>query len=971
MTHSLAPRLRTLRLLLGVTALCLGLGLLCLAAAGTVEADSETLGSISGVVRDSAGNPLPNVEVQLYRSTFLYYYELRTTTDQRGAYAFGLLPTAFYRLAFIAPSAAHPSPQYYQAAVGLADAADVAVAGVAVTGVDMVMHAGGVLRGRLVDEDGAPADQVTVRPTRHLGGAENLPEGESDANGNFVVTGLPSGYYTLYFVDAKGRYFSRYYDNTDSAYRAIIVGVGAGGVVENLNSTLYRGASISGKVTDGAGVGLAGIEVSVYTTWHYPQHSAYTDANGNYTVGGLAAGQYLIAYQDPSGVYANSSYSDLENEDGVKLAERERKRGINVSLVKWGVAQGTVTNGAGQPLANVLVRARVTVWPGSSTRTTYTNDQGRYALSGLSLNEYYLDFSQPTGLYQAEFYSNALTIATATPITVFPGEIITQVDAALALGGAITGVVTTVDGTSLGDVKIMAIPQQQPLTATTTLYTITTAASFTYTIGGLPPGDYLVALSGMGVSEYYDNHTQRATATPVRVTAGQFTRQINAILGDGADSATITGTVRSATGEPLDQVLVSVYCLSPCENLSVVGPQPTWQYLRSTVTADNGTYQLAGLLPQRYRLRFQPTNLIADESRYAFEYYDNASDLAAATELDLQPNMVLRNIDATLGPGGAITGMITYDGGSYPVAGGQVQFYHWDGYSWNDLGQKTVGAITGVYTQSALPTGRYRVAATGSLANDAYHLYYGGTTIFTDAHEITVTTGLTTADIDLDLPSSLFQNAAITGLVTAAGKPLANIQVTLYVANDKPSSRTITDARGHYRLGNLSTGAYFLGFVDPSATYAISYTGGITTLYHTSTEWLQIDAQEVLTNVNAHLLPGGAIRGRVVDETGRGVGQVAVMVYRWVNKQWREVLSPLQSDNAGFYTTPGLHPGYYRLYFTDPLSRYSSRYYGDRPFLRAALRVPVQAGQTTAGIDATMRSRPPTLYLLYTPIIMD
>jgi protocatechuate 3,4-dioxygenase beta subunit len=958
--------------MLGLAVLLLSVGLLALLAARTAVADTEALGSISGAVRDPVGNPLDGVEVLLYGSASSAYFEQRTTTDNNGAYHFGLLPTGFYRLAFIAQTSNLPSPQYYQDAVNLADATTVAVAGAAVTGVDMVMQAGGTVRGRLVNEAGAPVDQITVYLQTYSGGAS--PSSVStDANGAFVFTGVASGYYYLQFIDPLGRYRSHYYQDATSSSDAIIFGVSAGSVVENLNSTLHPfvpppGASISGQVTDEAGVGVPGIQVRVVTRFDSLRGSATTDAQGNYTVGGLSAGTYRVGYQDPQGIYADSSYSNIESGLGLELDEFEALTNINVRLVKLGMAQGTVTNENGQPLANVQVRARRVDGTGVA-RIATTDAQGNYLLPGLSLDPQYVDFSQPSGLYQRAYYSDALTIAAATPITVFAGTLITEVNANLALGGAITGVITTVDGSPLGAVRISALPHNQPFTATTSVISLTTASTFTYILGGLRPGDYHVRITGMGGEEYYDNRTLLENATPVAVTLGQFTRNINAMLGDGADSGTISGTVRGPSGQPLNHVSVGVYCAAPCAPGAIDSPPSLpWQFLRSAITDAEGRYQLVGLPPQRYRLLFEPVDLISSGGRYAAEYFDNARDLAGATELDLQPNMVLPNIDATLEPGGTLTGVITYDGGSYPVSNAYLMVYHWDGYQWRTLGEQTVRA-TGAYTQSALQTGRYRIAARGTLAGESYHYYYGNTSVFTDAVEIAVTAGVTVPNLNIDLPADLFQNAAITGVVTAAGQPVAGIQVVLYRYDSQLAYQTVTDAAGRYTLDNLSASFYYLGFVDPSARYAISYTGGFTTLNSSLIGQIYLESHERLANVNARLLPGGGIQGQVVDEAGRGVGQVRVSVYGWIDNFWRQVSPPVHSDNNGVYRTPGLHPGQYRLYFEDPLGRYRGRYYGDSPTLTYSPIIPVQAGRTVGDIDVLMNRSAPRLYALYMPVI--
>ncbi|MEZ4677417.1 MAG: hypothetical protein R2932_24685 [Caldilineaceae bacterium] len=66
--------------------------------------------------------------------------------------------------------------------------------------------------------------------------------------------------------------------------------------------------------------------------------------------------------------------------------------------------------------------------------------------------------------------------------------------------------------------------------------------------------------------EYYEN-VSTADATPIPVVAGQMVRNINFVLGDGADTATISGTGRGAA-EPLAGIFVNLIArrpVAPCQ----------------------------------------------------------------------------------------------------------------------------------------------------------------------------------------------------------------------------------------------------------------------------------------------------------------------------------------------------------------------------------------------------------------------
>ena len=958
-------------LLLITTALC------ALYATMPVAAEPAVLGSLSGVVRDRAGTPVSGIDVVLTGNSVSGGIEQRTTTDGAGRYRFGFLPAGLYRMALYDRARRYPAPQYFEHGISLQDATVITVNGDNRTDLDLIIHPGGEFHGQVTAADGRPLANVAVIAYNRSDSSTIARQGLSDSNGHYVIAGLVAGFYYLEFIDRTQIHQTKFYGDTTNYYQAIPVGVSAGGQVNELNIRLTRSSTISGQVRGSDGQPLANIRVEARTRFESLQGAADTDEQGNYLLGRLEAGQYLIGFIDPTGRYASSSYSNLEYMDGVMIGAQEAITGVNVVLAKAGMVTGLVTDARAQPVANARVRA-LPVNFGSPIRTTQTDAQGNYLLEGLTLDSYHMEFSGPGSLYLRSYYSNVTSLAASTPITVFPGETLTNVNATLLPGGAITGTITTVDASALGTVAISAIPQHGPLTTTISMITSVVGSQLTYTVGGLPTDAYLVAVQRFGSVEYYNNTVDEDRATPVQVTAGQLTRDINFVLGDYADAATISGTVRTPTGAPLRHVKVSVYCLDPCgytpiEAVPVVPltgatAEPTWRYLRATWTDAAGQYRLAGLQPQAYRLGFLP--YLADwENPYTFAYYDNALDLASATVIDLLPFMVRDSLDVTLTTGGAITGVVTLDQ-DQPLRNGALTFHFWNGYAWEVIATTTTDQLTGRYVRPALQSGRYRVELSGSIGSEAYRYFYGNTTVLTAATDVMVTAGLTTADINLDLSPAAFLNAAITGTVSAANKPLPNIRVALYrYYGDELVSATMTDRNGHYRFPNLGENSYFVAFIDPAATYGIGYSRALTTFTPFSDDAIFVESNQVMTNVNAELALGGAIHGQVVDALGRGVGQVEVDLYTPLGTRWVKATPTLSSNADGFYQTPGLLPGRYRLRFSDPFFRFRDRYYFDHPVLERSPALTVRVDEVTQALTVTMSTSFPSLWTLYLPVV--
>jgi inhibitor of cysteine peptidase len=104
----------------------------------------------------------------------------------------------------------------------------------------------------------------------------------TDANGFYAISGLPTGVYTL--TATRSGY------QITPASRTVTVNDHLSG--QDFTATLLT-YTISGRVTDGAGNGVAGVTVSAGA------RSATTDANGFYAISGLSSGVYALRAEKP------------------------------------------------------------------------------------------------------------------------------------------------------------------------------------------------------------------------------------------------------------------------------------------------------------------------------------------------------------------------------------------------------------------------------------------------------------------------------------------------------------------------------------------------------------------------------------------------------------------------------------------------------------------------------------------------
>jgi hypothetical protein len=94
---------------------------------------------------------------------------------------------------------------------------------------------------------------------------EEIGQGLTDGNGDYVVAELADGTYRVGFLppDNPRDYFAQYYLGATTVESATDVIVPAGTTVPNISAQLSSGAHIKGRVTGPSGEDLAGINVYI------------------------------------------------------------------------------------------------------------------------------------------------------------------------------------------------------------------------------------------------------------------------------------------------------------------------------------------------------------------------------------------------------------------------------------------------------------------------------------------------------------------------------------------------------------------------------------------------------------------------------------------------------------------------------------------------------------------------------------
>ena len=136
--------------------------------------------------------------------------------------------------------------------------------------------------------------------------------------------------------------------------------------------------------------------------------------------------------------------------------------------------------------------------------------------------------------YLTSYYNGQASLAEADAVSVTLGGVTGNINAALVLGGKITGTVTAAAGGALlEDVTVYAYTSKTAGTYDYVAYDYT-GADGVYTLSGLTAGTYYLRFAKTDyLPSYYNGRASLAEADGVSVTLGGVTGNINAALAEG------------------------------------------------------------------------------------------------------------------------------------------------------------------------------------------------------------------------------------------------------------------------------------------------------------------------------------------------------------------------------------------------------------------------------------------------------
>lgn len=198
--------------------------------------------------------------------------------------------------------------------------------------------AAGTIEGEVVDVvTKAAIDEVEVCAYQ-LPDEELILCEETEADGEYALSSVPNGEYIVEFWAPYLGYVTQFFDGASTLANADEVVV-SGGTVSSVDAEMEEGGEIEGRVTDAVtGAGIGEIQACALV-FGVGAECGITNPSGDYRIGGLATGSYLVGFLDEFQGYEALFYNqqtDLGMASPVGVTAPGTTAGINARMSKPG-----------------------------------------------------------------------------------------------------------------------------------------------------------------------------------------------------------------------------------------------------------------------------------------------------------------------------------------------------------------------------------------------------------------------------------------------------------------------------------------------------------------------------------------------------------------------------------------------------------------------------------------------------------
>jgi protocatechuate 3,4-dioxygenase beta subunit len=738
-----------------------------------------------------------------------------------------------------------------------------------ITGIDFRMRvlqpANGAIAGLILDkETGAPVSGVSLSVFSADGDSRHGYT-TSDADGEYVVSGLSSG---SYYVSAWSEaYINEFYDGVHNQSQASAVEVVDPDTTKNIDFALTLGGSISGVVTDKEGnplvdVYMLAISFPIDTT-HIPEDfvwnaygKAVTDETGRYEIKGLPGSTYYVSAEShtPYGRAFRWYDNALTQSDATLIPVQVGEQVTDIDLqlpfsTPDGFIAGRVTASDGHPIAGASIRVQTfESFPGDPNywQETKTNSDGNYIVKDLMSGYSYLVSVWVTDGWQKihRWWPDSEDREHAEPVIVGAPDNPENIDFELPIlrqSASISGRVLDLNHQPLEGAQIQVSPAPPASTDSMVTHEIWASGSTDkegyYQVDHLPAGHYRVHAqhwqdNAFG-EQWYDHAQDPEKATIITLATDERRTEIDFNLDVRPRYGAIVGqVVDKESGSPLERAFVQIQRKGESESVNSSFAPRMWN--RYAITDENGRFNVDWLYEGEY--------LVAVYANGGFTYYEQGIVAEQATpvlvtggertEISISLTLEKRGSGSISGlVANGMTDLIFEPFSPLPyniavvIARPAITILSWPESA------RFYSAIVnpdGTYQLQGLPAGEYYVM---SFAPWSIAKYYDDVYDPAKATLVMVEEEMTTTGIDFNLDPirwlELDQRMApqpgsstIHGFVKSEnGDAVPGAMVYVLDESNHPVSYAMSDENGYYQVSGLLAGEYVVqagnfGFVS-------------------------------------------------------------------------------------------------------------------------------------------------------------
>jgi len=397
-------------------------------------------GFIEGKVLSSSSEPLGSIYVQVFDKMGVFVNH--SSTDENGNFKIGGLDEGIYYLLAWDPDGNY-ADQWYNNKKTFDEADPVNVKmGEVTSGILFKLNKAGKIIGYVLDfKTLTPVKDIFMVAYNENYYYESY--GISGEDGYFEIKGLKTGDYIVFGYDLNGEYIPTYYDSVTDPSLATPLSVQEG-EEKNITFKIVKGGKIKGKVLSNTNVPLNYAYITAFDMNGNWSGFGFTDENGNYSIGGLMSGSYILYAQDGTGQYAPKWYKDADTPEEatpVNVNLSQTVENINFNLPPAGSISGKVVDLEGNPLSYMVLFAEKIESNNNfsfDAQWGYTDEEGNYKIIGLGTGNYRVGILFPNG--RVYYYDGTFDKEKAKPVPVVQGEETKNINFQISeTGGAITG----------------------------------------------------------------------------------------------------------------------------------------------------------------------------------------------------------------------------------------------------------------------------------------------------------------------------------------------------------------------------------------------------------------------------------------------------------------------------------------------------------------------------------------------------